>query len=107
MNSSEKFFAFVPEGQPAFLLNKQAVLCLTVKGESDLEDSEDLATRRRITVFLPERGLTGMLIVDMPAERSRVLDVLNGPEAFLRLADGERHHLINKSVVIRVVESAR
>jgi hypothetical protein len=107
MNDGDQFFAFMPEGQPTFLLNKQAVLVMTVKADVDHTESEDLATRRRITVFVPERGLTGMLLIEMPPERSRVLDALNGPETFLRLADSDRHHLIRKSAIIRVVEPNR
>lgn len=107
MNDPDPFFAFRPEGQPVFLLNKHAVVCMTVKAEADRADSEELATCRPVTVFVPERELSGVLLINMPPERSRVLDALNGPGAFLRLVDGEHHHLVRKLAIIRVVESTR
>jgi hypothetical protein len=40
----------------------------------------------------------------MPEGRTRLLDVLNRPEFFLTLRDGERHQLIQKRRIVRVLE---
>ena len=48
--------------------------------------------------------LTGMLVIDMPEHHSRVLDHVNRLEAFLTVWEGERHHLVNKSRITRIVD---
>jgi hypothetical protein len=40
----------------------------------------------------------------MPAHLSRVSDFLNRPDPFLIVRDGDRHHLIRKARITRVVE---
>ena len=40
----------------------------------------------------------------MPEANRRVLDYLNRPEAFLTLREGDRHHLVRKARITRVVE---
>jgi hypothetical protein len=42
----------------------------------------------------------------MPANHTRVLDLLNRPGAFLNVREGERHHLVPKSRITRVSEPA-
>ncbi len=51
-------------------------------------------------------GLEGDVLVDMPANHSRILDLLNRPGAFLNVREGERHHLVCKSRITRVSEPA-
>jgi len=48
--------------------------------------------------------LSGDVLVDMPANNSRILDLLNRPGAFLNVREGERHHLVRKSGITRVSE---
>ncbi len=106
INAPVPFFAFLVDGEePACLLSKHTVVCLTVPAESDREDSAELATSHYVTVVAAEREIAGLLPIDMPAERSRVIDVLNGPGAFLRLVAGEVHHLVRKSAIVRLVEA--
>ena len=40
----------------------------------------------------------------MPANHSRLLDLLNRPGAFLNVREGERHHLVSKARITRVSE---
>jgi hypothetical protein len=49
--------------------------------------------------------LTGDVLVDMPMNHSRLLDLLNRPGAFLNVREGERHHLVAKTRITRVSES--
>jgi hypothetical protein len=46
------------------------------------------------------------MVVTMPEGHSRVLDYLNRPQRFLTLREGERHHLIQKERITRVLEIA-
>ena len=50
------------------------------------------------------RRLEGVLVIDMPAHLSRVLDCLNRPQMFLTLQDESRNHLIQKERITRVIE---
>ena len=52
------------------------------------------------------RALDGDVVIDMPINHSRVLDLLNRPGAFLNVRDGDRHHLVCKARVTRVNELA-
>ena len=40
----------------------------------------------------------------MPGTHSRVLDWANRPERFMVLQDGERHHLVQKERITRIIE---
>jgi hypothetical protein len=45
------------------------------------------------------------VLLDLPVNHSRVLDLLNRPGAFLNVRDGERHHLVAKDRITRVMET--
>ena len=50
--------------------------------------------------------LEGELLIDMPENHRRVLDLLNRAEAFLTVRVGDRHHLVRKARITCVVELA-
>jgi hypothetical protein len=108
MNDPAAFFALLPDdGGGPMLLNKHEVLALTVPRDADHfeeEAGDQELPRRRVVVECGDRRLTGSLVIDMPATNSRVLDYLNRQEPFLTLHDGDRHHLVRKARVTRVVE---
>jgi hypothetical protein len=107
MNDPAAFFPFLPdgEGRPV-ILNKQQVVVATVAAASDRDDTMDAvgARMRRVRVECGSLRLDGEVLVDMPANHSRMLDVLNRPGAFLNVREGERHHLVRKSGITRVSE---
>ena len=106
MNEPTPFFPFLPDEATApVILNKTEVLVVDMprSDEADALD-EPTAPRRRVLVELGERRLKGSLVIDMPENRSRVLYVLNRPEAFLMLKDGERQQLVQKQRITRVLE---
>jgi hypothetical protein len=109
MNDPAPFFPFLPdgEGRPV-ILNKQQVVVATVAAAADLDETMDAvgARTRRVRVECGSLRLEGEVLVDMPANHSRMLDVLNRPGAFLNVRDGERHHLVRKSGITRVSEPA-
>ena len=107
MNDSTDFFPFLPDdSRSSVLLNKQELLVLSVAAAADLGDIvEEVETpARRVAVECGQRRLEGSLIIEMPTNHSRVLDYLNRPEPFLTLREGDRHHLVRKSRITRVVE---
>lgn len=107
MNDRTPFFPFLPaNGSTAVILNKNEVVVLTVVAETPAEDEEPIESpRRHVQVECRERTLTGELVIDMPEGHRRVLDYLNGPGAFLTVHDGDRHHLVRKAWITRVVET--
>jgi hypothetical protein len=107
MNDSTAFFPFLPDdSRSSVLLNKQELLVLSVAAAADLGDvvAEVETTPRRVAVECGQRRLEGSLVIEMPSNQCRVLDYLNRPEPFLILREGDRHHLVRKSRITRVVE---
>jgi hypothetical protein len=109
MNDPASFFPFLPdgEGRPV-ILNKQQIAVVTVAASADHDEAMDQAGApvRRVRVECGALHLEGDVLVDMPANHSRILDLLNRPGAFLNLREGERHHLVCKSRITRVSELA-
>jgi len=107
MNERPLFFPFLPEeGGPAVLLNKRETLMLTVNAEADAEDLPEAAEgpAHRIAVEAENARLEGTIVLTMPEGHGRVLDYLNGPQRFFTLREGDRHHLIQKERITRVLE---
>jgi hypothetical protein len=109
LNDPTPFVPFLPdgEGRPV-ILNKQQVTVVTVAASADQDDAIDQpgVLVRRVRVECGALRLEGDVVVDMPANHSRVLDLLNRPGAFLNVREGERHHLVCKSRITRVSEPA-
>ena len=109
MNDSAPFVPFLPdgEGRPV-ILNKQQITVVTVAASADHDEAMDEtgAPVRRVRVECGALRLEGDVLVDMPANHSRILDLLNRPGAFLNVREGERHHLVSKSRITRVSEPA-
>jgi hypothetical protein len=107
MNEGGSFFPFLPdESAASVLLNKQELLVLSVAASADQGDVVEDADipMRRVAVECAGRRLEGVLVIEMPTTQSRVLDYLNRPEPFLTLREGDRHHLVAKARITRVVE---
>jgi hypothetical protein len=107
MNEPTPFFPFLPdEAQAPVILNKHEVVVISVPAAADdLDVPADAAPlERRVVLECGYRQLAGTLRIDMPANQSRVLDYLNRFEIFLTLRDGERHHLVQKHRITRVME---
>jgi hypothetical protein len=109
MNDPASFVPFLPdgEGRPV-ILNKQQITVVTVAASADHDEARDEtgAPVRRVRVECGALRLEGDVLVDMPANHSRILDLLNRPGAFLNVREGERHHLVSKSRITRVSEPA-
>lgn len=106
LNEPSRFFPFLSDdGGAPVLMNKREVLVMTFAAPApDEDDPEPQVPRRRVAVECEARRLEGMLLIDMPPHLRRVLDCLNRPQMFLTLHEGERHHLIQKERITRVLE---
>ncbi len=107
MNDPQAFFPFLPDGEGSpVILNKDQLVVVTVAASADRDETLDEvgAPVRRVSVECGALRLSGDVLVDMPANHSRLLDLLNRPGAFLNVRDGERHHLVAKDRITRVSE---
>jgi hypothetical protein len=108
MNDPAPFFPFLPENEMSpFLLSRSEVIVFTVSAGAnvDLDDPDEAAgLRRRVIVECRDRRFEGEIIMDVPSHQSRVLDYLNRPDPFLIVREGDRHHLIRKERITRVIE---
>ena len=108
MNDATAFFPFLPvDSSNAVLLNRNEVLAFTVSAHAvaDVDDRDgDAGPRRRVVVECRDRRFEGEVIIDMPSHQNRLLDYLNRGDAFLIVLDGDRHHLIRKARITRVLE---
>ena len=107
MNEPTLFIPFLPDdGKAPMVINKREVLVISVSAASDFGDIVEGAVVpiRRVIVEAEDRRLEGEIVIDMPTNQTRVLDYLNRPEAFLTLRDGDRHHLVQKERITRVIE---
>ena len=99
----DAFFPFVAEeGRSALLLNKGQVLalsCATAEAHRAVAQSH-----HRVMVEAGGRRMEGIVDIEMPQDRSRLLDMLNGPARFFLLRDGDRSHLVQKGEVSRVTD---
>jgi len=108
MNDVADFFPFLPDGEGSpVILNKRELVVLTVAASADRNDALDEVPVpvRRVAIDCGGVRLDGEVVIDMPANHSRVLDLLNRPGAFLTVRDGDHHHLVRKSRITRVRET--
>ena len=108
MNEKSPFFPFLPaDGGSSFILNRSEVLVLSLSALADREVDDEIAEvaiRRRVIVECRDRRFEGDVIIEMPENLRRVADYLNRPDPFVIVEDGDRHHLIRKARITRVIE---
>jgi hypothetical protein len=107
MNDPTAFFPFLPdgEGRPV-ILNKERIIMVTVAASADQDEtlSEVGAPVKQVEVECGGLRVEGEVVVDMPVNHSRLLDLLNRPGAFVNVRRGSVHYLVRKSRISRVVE---
>jgi len=107
MNDPLPFFPFLPDGEGSpVILNKEQLVVMTVAASADRDETLDEvgAPVKHVSVECGALRLTGEVLLDLPLNHSRVLDLLNRPGAFVNVRDGERHHLVAKARITRVSE---
>lgn len=117
LNDAAAFFPFAMEGaRRPVLLGKARVLVVFVPSAAVMPpaSSEDVLEGRslpppsmstQVSIELSGERLSGVLAVDMPEYKSRVMDYLNRQERFLTLQMGARIAYVNRQHILRVVES--
>jgi hypothetical protein len=102
LNDGAAFAPFLPDGAPrAVLLAKEALAVLTVAAELQPYDVEADGHLHPARVEVTGgRVCAGQVAFELP----RLLDLLNRPERFFAVRDGERVHLVNKRHVTLVSE---
>jgi hypothetical protein len=105
INEPLPFFPFLPDDAAVpLMLNKHAVVVVTLPGGEGPEGDVPIGLERRVAIECGERRLEGTLHIDMPENHQRVQDYLNRFELFLTLTDGPRRHLVQKEHITRVIE---
>lgn len=104
---SSPFFPFLPAHSPSsVILNKAEVVVLTVLEDTEPDEEGVESPHRRVQIECRERTISGTVFIDMPEGHHRLLDYLNGPSSFVTVRDGNRHHLVRKTRITRVIEPA-
>jgi hypothetical protein len=107
LNDPTSFFPFLPDGaEAAVLVNKRELIAASVPAAANEEPLPEgvVLPARRVSVECRALRFEGTLILDRPASHPRVLDHINHPESFLTLRDAERHHVVLKRRVTRVMD---
>jgi len=108
LNDRGDFFPFLPdgEGRPV-ILNKHQTIAVTVSASVDRDETLDDAPApvRAVRVECGAAVFEGEVVVDMPLQHSRLLDLLNRERPFLTVRDGDLHHLVKRSRITRVRET--
>lgn len=106
INEPAAFFPFLSDREEVpVLLNKAEVVAVTLTSppaEEERAPAEDGV--RSVTIECGALRFEGDLRIDMPEGQRRVLDTVNRPERFLTLRAGDRHHLVHKRHITRVLE---
>lgn len=105
INQPTGFFPFLIDGEErALILNKGTVAAISfpVTRELSVEGSTGFTSAVEVTWAGGE--VEGLLLIDMPAERTRVLDYLNHTGQFIPLWTTATYHLIRRDSITRIVE---
>ena len=104
LNGAEHFFPLAVTPEDIILVAKAQVVHVATSAEPEPDDDDPLARRMLVEVGLSTGGThTGSITVEAPAERSRLLDLLNRDHSrFLTLHGLDGLLLINRRVIERV-----
>ncbi len=108
LEDHSRFFPFLLDrtGQTE-CINKANVLTVEMEHETDRDDSSfplDLLQREEITVvFRGGNEMRGILLAEVPEERSRLSDCLNLPDKFLTIRSRSAIYYINKGAILKAV----
>ncbi|MCL2183781.1 MAG: hypothetical protein FWB85_09970 [Chitinispirillia bacterium] len=109
LNGPEQFFPFRLRGEiDTIILNKENLLALTAYHDRDSGEYDEIDDSLKCGVSIDTlHGSTieGKLVIDMPHNRNRALDVLNGERQFIFLLDSGKEVHINKRFIVKAVET--
>ncbi len=102
LNRSDPFFALTRAGGGVLFIPKAQTAVITCRHHAPPNDPERFSAAKLVAldvVMLGGRELQGRAAIEMPPERSRALDYVNGPGAFFALWTDDVTHYVNKSLV--------
>lgn len=108
LEDNSRFFPFLLDrtGQTE-CINKASILTVEMEYETDRDDSSfpiARLQREEITVvFRSGKEMRGILLAEVPEERSRLSDCLNLPDKFLSIRSKSTIYYINKAAILKVV----
>jgi hypothetical protein len=106
VNSIAGFFPFRSyDGRVRAVLNRRQVVAISVPSSAASPDDEAAGSPvYEVEVEAGGRQFRGRMVADRPSYQQRVVDLLNGPDPFVALHGDERHHLVHKAHITRVLE---
>jgi hypothetical protein len=106
LNDPAPFFPFLQNDQARpVLINKREVLVVTLAATVDHHDGHLAAgPLPRVALECEGRRVTGEILIAPALQGQRLIDCLNGADAFLTLREGDRHHLVQKQRIARVID---
>ena len=102
LNRADPFFALTQSGRGVLFIPKAQAAVVTCRHHAPPTDPERFSAAKLIAldvVILGGRELRGRAAVEMPPERSRALDYVNGPGVFFALWTDDVTHYVNKFLV--------
>lgn len=105
LNGADVEFLPLVSGKDSFLLSKAGVIWVQLTGDPAREIGAEMERGRRVPVRLSLAGgvsLVGTFSIQMPPERSRVLDYLNASGRFLPLFGEGIVTLVQRRFVVTV-----
>ena len=102
LNRVDPFFALTRSGGGVLFVPKAQAAVVTCRHHAPPADPERFSAAKLVAldvVIIGGREVRGSAAVEMPPERSRALDYVNGPGAFFALWTDDVTHYINKFLV--------
>lgn len=108
MNEAEEFFPLkVADDKSVRMINKRRVIAVEVAAAIEFEDEETAkagAKQERMTViFKTHHRLSGTGYIEMPPQKSRIIDFLNQGTQFFLMKDGGTAHVCNRKQISYVI----
>jgi hypothetical protein len=111
LNDDADFFPFLPaDSAEPVIVNKRQVAWVAFDVRTFPPATEDdsyeapSTPEHRVAVHCRGKRLEGVLVIDLPQYKSRVLDRLNHPERFLRIKEGHFLFYVSRDHISKVVE---
>lgn len=105
INQPSGFFPFLIDGEEnALILNKATVAALSFSATPELSVDRNMGFTAAVEVTWAGGQVEGLLLIDMPAERTRVLDYLNHTGQFIPLWTSQTYYLIRRDCITGIVE---
>ena len=106
INAATDFFPFLPDGgDGTVLLNKDQVVVARVDLNGVASEFANAVTRRAVAVRTLQCEVKGVVVIDRPAQNSRLLDHMNGTDRFLSVAEGTSCWLVHKRFITQIQET--